>query len=212
MRLIKEMMMPLSRKLESFGRIAIGCLLIAAGLGACSKSDKPAQVSDPPPQNSASQPPSVSVMGAKDQGVGMMEKIQEYRQRLDKDPKDLEALIFLGNANYDIQRYDKAVEYYERAVVLDPKNLHVRTDLATSYRNSGKVDDAVKEYKEVLAQDPKHETALYNLGFVLLNDKKDTKGALKVWNTLVSNDPANPKFGALRTWMQQIKKGSPSTG
>ena len=204
--------MPLSRKLDCCSRIAISCLLIAAGLGACGKSDKPAQVADPPAQSSAGQPPSVSVMGAKDQGVGIMEKIQEYRQRLDKDPKDLEALIFLGNANYDIQRFDKAVEYYERALVLDPKNLQVRTDLATSYRNSGKPDEAIKELKQVLAIDPKHETALYNLGFILLNDKKDTKGALKVWNTLVSQDPADPKFGALRTWIQQIKKGTPSTG
>jgi cytochrome c-type biogenesis protein CcmH/NrfG len=200
-----------SKKLICWGRVVIGCLLIAAGSGACSKSDKSAQVADPP-QDTSSQPPSVSVMGAKDQGVGMMEKIQEYRQRLDKDPKDLDALIFLGNANYDIQRFDKAAEYYERALVLDPKNLHVRTDLATSYRNSGKVDEAVKELKQVLAIDPKHETALYNLGFFLLNDKKDTNGALKVWNTLVSTDPADPKFSSLRTWIQQIKKGSPSTG
>ena len=205
-------MVPSYKKLVCWARVAIGCLLVASALSACNKSDKQAQVADPPQQDSSGKPPSVSVMGAKDQGVGIMEKIQEYRQRLDKDPKDLEALIFLSNANYDIQRFDKAAEYYERALALDPKNLHVRTDLATSYRNSGKVDAAVKELRQVLAVDPKHETALYNLGFILLNDKKDTKGALKAWETLVSKDPADPKFGALRTWIQQIKKGTPSTG
>jgi len=141
-----------------------------------------------------------------------MEQIQEYRQRLDKNPKDLEALVSLGNANYDIQRFDKAAEYYERALVLDSKNLHVRTDLATCYRNTGKVDQAVKELRQVLAIEPKHENALYNLGSVLLNDKKDVKGALKAWDTLVSKDPTDSKYDALRKRLQELKKVSPSAG
>ncbi len=141
-----------------------------------------------------------------------MERIQEYRQRLDKNPKDLEALVFLGNANYDIQRFDKAAEYYEQALVLDSKNLHVRTDLATCYRNTGKVDQAVKELRQVLAIEPKHENALYNLGIILLNDKKDVKGALKAWDTLVSKDPQDPKYDALRKRVQELKKVSPRTG
>ena len=203
--------MPSSKKLVCWSTVAIGCLFIAAGLSGCGKSDKPGQVTDAPPQSSTGQPPPISAMGARDQGVGIMERIHEYRQRLDKDPKDLEALVFLGNANYDIQRFDKAAEYYERVLVLDPRNTHVRTDLAICYRNTEKVDQAVKELKQVLALEPRHEAALYNLGFVLLNDKKDTKEALKAWDTLIGMDPTDPKYEALRGWVQQLKKVSPRT-
>ena len=195
-----------------FAAVAVWCLLIAAGLVGCGRNDQPVRATDAPPQSSTGQPPPVSAMGASDQGVGIMERIQQYRQRLDKNPKDLEALIFLGNANYDIQRFDKAAEYYERALVLDSKNLHVRTDLATSYQNTGKADQAVKELKQVLVLEPKHETALYNLGFVLLNDKKDVKGALKAWETLVSKDPADPKYDAIRKRIEELKKVSPRAG
>jgi cytochrome c-type biogenesis protein CcmH/NrfG len=198
----------ISKKLGYLSVITL--LLLAAGLAACNKGDKTPAAEAPASQPSSqpgSQPPAVSVMGAKDQSVGMMERIQEYRQRLDKDPKDLEALIFLGNANYDIQRFDKAAEYYEKAIALDPKNLPVRTDLAMCYRNTGKVDQAVEELKQVLAMDPKHKTALYNLGFIMLNDKKDKKEALKAWDTLVSQNPTDPEYDSLRARIQQIKKG-----
>jgi cytochrome c-type biogenesis protein CcmH/NrfG len=207
MRLKEQSMTPLSKMITSWSAAAIGCLLVAAGLGGCGKNDGPAQVADSPPQPSVNQPQSSAPYTAsKDAGLGVMERIEGYRQRLEKNPKDLEALIFLGNANYDIQRFEKAAEYYERALALEPKNLLVRTDLATSYRNTGKVDQAVKELKQVLAIDPKHENALYNLGFILLNDKKDTQGALKAWGTLVSENPKDPRYDALRKKVRELKK------
>jgi len=213
MRLKDASMVPSSKKLVGWGGVAIGCLLITVGLVDCGRNDGPAPVPDPPPQSGISQSnPSMSAVTARDPGLSVMERIQEYRKRLDKNPKDLEALVFLGNANYDIQRFDKAAEYYERAVVLDAKNLHVRTDLATSYRNTGKVDQAVKELKQVLAIEPKHENALYNLGVILLNDKKDVKGALKAWDTLVSKGPTDSKYDALRKRIQELKRVSPRTG
>ena len=196
-------MTPLDKKTTHWTTLAIGCLVIAAGLSGCGRNDKPARVADAPPQEGVNQPQPADPAVA---GRASMQQIQEYRQRLDKNPKDLEAMIFLGNANYDIQRFDKATELYERALALDPKNLHVRTDLAISYRNTGKVDQALKELNQVLAQEPKHENALYNLGVLLLNDKKDSKGALKAWQTLVSKDPANPKYDALRKRIQELKK------
>lgn len=205
--------MPSFKGIIYLAAVAIGCLLMTAGLGGCGRNDGPPRVADSPPQSGIGQSnPSMSAVAARDPGLSVMERIQQYRQRLDKNPKDLEALVFLGNANYDIQRFDKAAEYYERALVLDSKNPHVRTDLATCYRNTGKVDEAVKELKQVLGLEPKHENALYNLGVILLNDKKDVKGALKAWDTLVSQDPTDSKYDALRKRIQELKKVSPKAG
>ncbi|MCI0528003.1 MAG: hypothetical protein L0Y56_11260, partial [Nitrospira sp.] len=46
----------------------------------------------------------------------VMEQINQYKQRLEANPKDREALIALGNANFDIQRFDKAKELYLRVL------------------------------------------------------------------------------------------------
>jgi tetratricopeptide (TPR) repeat protein len=119
-------------------------------------------------------------------GPPIMQKIIEYKGRLDKNPKDLEALVFLGNANFDIQRFEKAQEYYQRALAIDQNNTHIRTDLASSYRQTGETDQAIGELKKVLAQDPNQEIALYNLGVILLNDKEDREGAVGVWKKLVA--------------------------
>jgi len=116
----------------------------------------------------------------------VMQRIAEYKGRLEKNPKDIEALVFLGNSNYDIQRYEKAQEYYQRAIEVDPNNTHVRTDLASSYRQQGQIDQAIGELKQVLVQDPNQEAALYNLGVILLNDKGDRTGAVNVWKKLVA--------------------------
>ncbi len=44
------------------------------------------------------------------------QRIQQYEQVLKADPKNLQALIGLGNDYYDLDQNQKAVEYYTRAL------------------------------------------------------------------------------------------------
>src|SRR3990172_7729109 len=119
----------------------------------------------------------------------VMEQINLYKERLEANPKDLEALIALGNANFDIQRFDKARELYIRVLEINPMNISVRTDLASSYRNLGEVELALKELNQGLSIVSKHEAALYNLGVLLLNDKHDPKEAIETWEKLIATHP-----------------------
>lgn len=145
-----------------------------------------------------------------------MQKLAEYKARLEKNPKDIEALVFMGNANYDIQRFEKAKEFYLKALEVDPNNTHVRTDLASSYRSLGETDQALEELNKVLKADPKHEVALYNSGIILLNDKNDAEKAAAAWEKLVQlkpNDPLseelNKKIGELKQTGGKPKPPSP---
>lgn len=148
--------------------------------------------------------------GEKDKNIEQAEKIMAqlhgYRERLNKNPKDLESLIMLGNANYDLKRYDKAKELYIRAIEVDPKNLFVRTDLASTYRYTGEVEKAILELKKVLSLDARHETALYNLGVILLNDKKDLDGAIKAWEELINHNPNSVFSKELQKKVTELKK------
>lgn len=158
-------------------------------LSSCQRSET-ADVQGPIDSGGESTPKHRSEMdSAGTASVGMppiMQQITAYKKRLEENPEDLEALIYLGNANYDIQRFEKAIEYYDRALAIDERNTHVRTDLASSLRQIGQVDSAVEQLQRVLDQDPNQEVALYNLGVILLNDRGDIEEARKSWKKLIA--------------------------
>jgi cytochrome c-type biogenesis protein CcmH/NrfG len=113
-----------------------------------------------------------------------MAAIQQARDRLNKNPNDLHALIFLGNANYDIQRYQEAADLYQKALELNSDNAQVRTDRATALYRLGRSKEAIEELNLALASDAHHENALYNLGMIKLRAFNDRKGALAAWTQL----------------------------
>jgi tetratricopeptide (TPR) repeat protein len=134
----------------------------------------------------------------------IMEQLQEFQTKeyaylsiLDRNPKDLQALIGLGNLYYDQgeiyqdPKYrQKAIEYYEKALRIDPGNNDVRTDMAVEYYRLGVVDIAIRELEKVLTRDPKHINAHFNLGFILMQSKNDLKGARKHFKECVKLAPA----------------------
>ena len=137
-----------------------------------------------------------------------MSIVLDYKRRLEKDPKDKEALMFLGNANYDINRFGQASEYYKRYLELDPSHAGVRTDLATSYYKMKDVDSAIRELKTVVARDPGREAALYNLGLLLWQEKQDNSGAIRAWEALLKSHPSHPKSVEIRKQIAEMKKKS----
>lgn len=138
-------------------------------------------------------------------GVSFMERVNQAKARVEKNPKDVEALIFLGNANFDIQRYEKAKEFYHAALEVDPMNVFARTDLATVYKNTGEIDQAVAELRKVLTIDPNHQVALFNLGVILLSDKNDVEGAIKSWEQLVRVNPTDPASEDIKKKIAELK-------
>lgn len=141
-----------------------------------------------------------------EQAQQIMARIHDYRERLNKNPKDLEAIIKLGNANHDMRRWEEAKGLYVRALEIDPKNLFVRTDLASTYVYMGDADKAILELNKVLSIDRKHEAALYNLGVILLNNKKDPDRAIKVWEELISYNPHANFSRELKKKVAELKK------
>jgi len=160
-----------------------------------------------PPQPRSPHPPPAAPHASSGQTVPFMGKLQGFKGRLAKDPKDVEALIFLANSHFDIQRYEKAQALYLRALEVDPNNLHVRTDLASAYRHLGQADKAVVALRMVLERNPNHEVALYNLGIILLQDKNDQFGAADTWERLVLLNPSDPLADALKKKILTIREG-----
>jgi hypothetical protein len=118
------------------------------------------------------------------QTIDPMAAIQQARDRVNKNPNDVQALIFLGNANYDVQRYQEAADLYQKALELNSDNAQVRTDRATALYRLGRSKEAIDELNLALASDDHHENALYNLGMIKLKAFNDREGALAAWTQL----------------------------
>lgn len=137
--------------------------------------------------------------------VQSMDQEKLLKEVLAKDPKNLNALISLGNMMMDSSRFSEAVDAYQKALDIDPKNADVRVDMGTCYKNMGKPDFAVKEYRRVLEMNPQHLHAHQNLGVVLAYDLKDYKQAVKEFEAALAIAPDGPSAAQLKQEIQKLK-------
>lgn len=124
-----------------------------------------------------------------------IQRVTEYERILKTDPKDLEILIALGNVNYDMGEWGKAVESYLKALAIDSANVDVRTDMGTAYKQMGLLDLAEREFKKGIQINPEHAKVYYNLG-VVYYDQGKYKEALVAWEKSY-NLEKDPQFKAI---------------
>jgi Tfp pilus assembly protein PilF len=155
-----------------------------------------------PPVGQTGQGPQGGVMGGPMQGVDNVRLLQEAVQ---KDPKNINAWISLGNTMMDTKRFPEAVEAYQKALALDPKNVDVRVDMGTCLREAGKPDMAVKEYRQALESNPDHLNANKNMAVTLAYDLKDSKQALKYFEKTLVLAPNAPDAGAIKAEIDKLK-------
>ena len=136
----------------------------------------------------------------------LSKQIDALKGFLKEDPKNLKALIELGNVYFDTDQVERAIEAYTKALEIDPSNSDVRTDLGIMYRKKGDFDRAVSEFKKAAQADPAHVNSRYNLGVVLLHDKGDIKGAVAAWENYLKVEPAGPRAENIRTQMGKMKE------
>jgi cytochrome c-type biogenesis protein CcmH/NrfG len=113
--------------------------------------------------------------------VNHEEDIRLAKSILEKDPRDLQALITLGDAYFDMDRHQEAIDAYSKALAIDPKNPDVRTDMGIMYRKLGQFDKAVEAFRQAAQDQPMHINSRFNLGVALKYDKKDYPAAIQAW-------------------------------
>jgi len=152
--------------------IAFVCLLVGFILGATVAILKPGR--DSKVVASAGNPQGES-------SVNHEEDIRLAKSILVKDPGNLEALITLGNAYFDTDRYQEAIGEYSKALAIDPKNPDVRTDMGIMYRKLKQFDKAIEAFRQAARDQPLHVNSRFNLGVALKYDKNDLPGAIQAW-------------------------------
>lgn len=109
--------------------------------------------------------------------------------KLKSDPNNSKVLEQVGATYYEGHQFKVAAQYYGKAVQAEPKNTALRVKLAGALFESGDANGALAQLNMVLTQEPTNANALFNLGAIELNSKKDEKGAIAAWKQLLKTNP-----------------------
>jgi len=131
-------------------------------------------------------------------------RVQALTTIVKSDPKNLNAVVQLGNTYFDAERWDDAILWYKRALEIDPRNADASTDLGVSLYYSNKSDEALKQFEHSLSISPKHTKTLLNKGIVLAFGKQDLRGAAAEWEKVVALAPDSPEGQAARRALEGI--------
>jgi tetratricopeptide (TPR) repeat protein len=131
-------------------------------------------------------------------------QVQALMTIIKSDPKNVDAVIRLGNTYFDAEHWDEAIQWYRRAVELDPKNPDASTDLGVSLYYTNKADEALAQFERSLKINPKHTKTLLNKGIVLAFGKQDLKAAAAEWEKVVTLAPDSPEGQAARRALEGI--------
>jgi cytochrome c-type biogenesis protein CcmH/NrfG len=162
-----------------------------------SETPLPGRSSSPGPPSTVQTPkPDLSNM------IAVLEK------EVASNPENVTAWIELGNNYFDTDQYDKAIRAYQRSLEIQPNNANVLTDMGVMYRRSGKPQEAIIAFDKAMEVDSKHEVSRFNKGVVLLHDLKDTQGAIRAWEDLMTVNPfaLTPSGQSVDQMVTQMKK------
>lgn len=183
------------------------CLILGVALGylfrgsASTVASKPAPAGLQQEGGAAKQPAAAAEMQA-----ALAQAAGPLLDAVNKDPRDYDSLVKLGNLYYDAQQYPNAIQYYERALGIHPENPDVRTDMGTAYWYSGNADKAVAAMETSLKFRPGHPQTLFNLGWIRWQGKADPKGAIEAWESLLKTNPDYPQKQQVEQYIAKAKE------
>ena len=139
--------------------------------------------------------------------------------KLKSDPNNSKVLEQIGATYNAGHQFKLAAQYYGKASQSDPKNTALRVKLAGALYESGNTDESIAQLNQVLTQEPNNANALFNIGAIKLNGKKDDKGALAAWKQLLKTNPqlAPDRKAQVEHLIQELeaknaqKSGAPGT-
>lgn len=142
-------------------------------------------------------------------GAEVVELLQQLQQRADENPKDAQVRVVLGNAYYEMKRFDAAIRWYEAALALEPDNISTNTDLGTAYFYVGNPSKALDIFNKSLQLDPNHPQTLQNIGVVNIS-MGNTAAGLQAWQKLLETNPDYPQIDQIREQIKQVQEQAKS--
>src|SRR5947209_3822167 len=171
--------------------------------------DFAARLGSTPGQQSQNLPPNHPPIGGDQTGDGgqqMLASVQTAMKQARENPNDFDAQLTAAKLEYQIGRYDQAIEYLLAANKIKPTDFNTLAMLGVANLDGGHFDVAEKWYKDALQINPNDMPTVDGLCAALLS-KGDAKGAEEQMNRLAKIDPANQHLPQFREKLSQLKSG-----
>jgi tetratricopeptide (TPR) repeat protein len=133
-------------------------------------------------------------------------QVQAGMAKARSEPNNFDAQVTAAKLEYQIQRYDQAVEFLLKANQLKPDNYEVIVMLGEANLEAGNYDQAEKWYKAALLRKPDDVGVLAGLAYMNLQ-KGDAKEAEKTIANLEKADPSNQDLPQFRARLATLKQG-----
>jgi tetratricopeptide (TPR) repeat protein len=114
------------------------------------------------------------------------EAIPEYKAELVNDPKNNQAMIYLGDTYVRLDQFDEGRAMLERADRYQTTNPLIHLDLGIAYMETGNKDAAVREFNRTVTLEPDNVTAHFRLAtlYRTMGKKDEAKAEFAKANTL----------------------------
>jgi 2-polyprenyl-3-methyl-5-hydroxy-6-metoxy-1,4-benzoquinol methylase len=123
----------------------------------------------PPATNDAARIDGLYELAMRRHQAGELREAEElYRAILDSDPRQLDALHFLGLIALQSSRPQDAADLISKAIVANDKIAAYHGSIAEAYRMLARPDAAVDHYRRAVALDPSYREAQHSLAGALL--------------------------------------------
>lgn len=136
-------------------------------------------------------------------------QVAPLRNIAERDPRNIESRVQLGNMFFDAERYQEAIKWYEEAFALNPADANVSTDLAVSYYYTNQADKALAQFDRSLKADPRHVKTYLNMGIVRAFGKQDLKGAAAAWDEVIRIAPGSQEAQAAKRALDNLNAAHP---
>jgi cytochrome c-type biogenesis protein CcmH/NrfG len=137
--------------------------------------------------------------------IELTEKIEDLKETVRENPKDLAAWVKLGNIYAEYHRYREAAEAYHQALSVKPNDPDVRTNLGLLLRSWGDDGGAIEEFKKAAQDGPKHANSRYHLGLTLLQNKRDIQEGIKAWEDYLKVESKGPRANQVRVEIERLR-------
>ncbi|HKO99682.1 MAG TPA: tetratricopeptide repeat protein [Pyrinomonadaceae bacterium] len=133
-------------------------------------------------------------------------QVQASMAKARNEPQNFDAQVEAAKLEYQIQRYDQAVEFLLKANQLKPDNYEVVVMLGAANLEGGHYDMAQKWYKIALGKKPDDVGVLASVAYLHLQ-KGDAKEAEKAIENLEKVEPTNQDLPNFKQRLASMKSG-----
>jgi cytochrome c-type biogenesis protein CcmH/NrfG len=133
------------------------------------------------------------------------DRFREARKALERDPQNPKLWASLGDAYYDAEDWDQAIDAYEKARRRAPSDPNILSDLGAAYRNRGEFKRAVALFEKARAADPDHWQSLMNLVVCEAFDVRDAAAAGRHFQELKRRYPDMPDLARVEQQIASLR-------